>query len=117
VRIFAYFKNLPLMAAFLGFGIGLSQYQRGEQLFRWFHRLITYVVIIIAGGVSSELLMWSLWTHANTFCSAEALMLVHWQTSNIGWTSGTRLPQTSVCKENSSLAAAFGEEGPTVIEL
>ena len=50
VRIFAYFKNLPLMAAFLGFGIGLSQYQRGEQLFRWFPRLITYLVIIIAGA-------------------------------------------------------------------
>jgi SAM-dependent methyltransferase len=50
VRIFAYFKNLPLMAAFLGFGIGLSQYQRGEQLFRWFPRLIAYLVIIIAGA-------------------------------------------------------------------
>jgi hypothetical protein len=50
VRIFAYFKNLPLMAAFLGFGIGFSQHQRAVTWFRWFPRLIAYLVVIIAGA-------------------------------------------------------------------
>jgi hypothetical protein len=97
VRIFAYFKNLPLMAAFLGFGIGLSQYQRGKQLFRWFHRLITYVVIIIAGGVSSELLVW-VFVPMNQHQSLRRA-----ESIGVGrWTSGTRLPQTSVCKEKAA---------------
>src|SRR2546427_5548979 len=49
VRIFAYFKNLPLMAAFLGFGVGCFYYDKSEQLFyRWFPRLIAFLVAIIA---------------------------------------------------------------------
>src|SRR5258706_8671814 len=48
VRIFAYFKNLPLMAAFLGFGIGCSFYQYADKLFyRWFPRLVAVLVVLI----------------------------------------------------------------------
>jgi len=36
IRIFAYYKNLPLMAAFLGFGIGFMLHQKSGQLFFWF---------------------------------------------------------------------------------
>lgn len=49
VRIFAYFKNLPLMAAFLGFGIGCFLHQRADKLFYiWFPRLCVYLVLIVA---------------------------------------------------------------------
>ncbi|MEW5978885.1 MAG: hypothetical protein AB1898_24080 [Acidobacteriota bacterium] len=50
IRIFAYFKNLPLMAAFLGFGIGFFLYQKADSLFRWFPPLVTYLVLVIAGA-------------------------------------------------------------------
>jgi spermine/spermidine synthase len=49
IRIFAYFKNLPLMAAFLGFGIGYFCYQRADKLFYvYFPRLIAVLVSTIA---------------------------------------------------------------------
>jgi len=49
VRIFAYFKNLPLMAAFLGFGVGCFLHRHSEILFyRWFPRLCVYLLLIIA---------------------------------------------------------------------
>jgi hypothetical protein len=48
VRIFAYFKNLPLMAAFLGFGVGCFLYQHADNLFyRWFPRLVAALVTLI----------------------------------------------------------------------
>lgn len=48
VRIFAYFKNLPLMAAFLGFGVGCFLHRYSELLFyRWFPRLCVYLLLII----------------------------------------------------------------------
>ena len=50
IRIFAYFKNLPLLAAFLGFGTGFWLYDKWERFFAWFPRLICYLVIIIAGA-------------------------------------------------------------------
>jgi len=50
VRIFAYFKNLPLMAAFLGFGIGFSLPERQDLFVRWFPRAICCLSIIIAGA-------------------------------------------------------------------
>jgi Spermine/spermidine synthase domain len=50
VRIFAYFKNLPLMAAFLGFGIGFSLPERQDLFVRWFPRLICCLSILIAGA-------------------------------------------------------------------
>lgn len=50
VRIFAYFKNLPLMAAFLGFGIGFSLADREDLFFRWFPRVVCCLSIIIAGA-------------------------------------------------------------------
>jgi len=41
IRIFAYFKNLPLMAAFLGFGIGCYLHRSADTLFyKTFPRLI-----------------------------------------------------------------------------
>jgi SAM-dependent methyltransferase len=48
VRIFAYFKNLPLMAAFLGFGIGFFLYKKSDIVFPWFPRLACFLIIIIA---------------------------------------------------------------------
>lgn len=49
IRIFAYFKNLPLMAAFLGFGIGCYLYQSADSLFyKTFPRLIGILASIIA---------------------------------------------------------------------
>ena len=49
VRIFAYFKNLPLMAAFLGFGVGCFLHQRVERLFyTWFPKLCVYLVLVIS---------------------------------------------------------------------
>ncbi len=49
VRIFAYFKNLPLMAAFLGFGIGCFLHKRCERLFyHWFPKCFVVLVVIIA---------------------------------------------------------------------
>ena len=51
VRIFAYFKNLPLMAAFLGFGIGFYLHDRADKLFLWFPRLICILTILISGAL------------------------------------------------------------------
>src|SRR5262245_52374414 len=50
IRIFAYFKNLPLMAAFLGFGIGFSLVDREDLFIRWFPRVVCCLAIIIAGA-------------------------------------------------------------------
>jgi hypothetical protein len=52
VRIFAYFKNLPLMAAFLGFGIGFFLHKKSDLVFPWFPRLACLLIIIIAGANS-----------------------------------------------------------------
>ncbi len=50
IRIFAYFKNLPLMAAFLGFGLGFLMQGKTTTWFPWFPRLICYLCIIISGA-------------------------------------------------------------------
>jgi len=48
VRIFAYFKNLPLMAAFLGFGIGFFLHKKSDSIFPWFPMLACLLIFIIA---------------------------------------------------------------------
>lgn len=48
IRIFAYFKNLPLMAAFLGFGIGFWLHEKSDRLLLWFPRCFLCLVILIA---------------------------------------------------------------------
>ncbi len=48
IRIFAYFKNLALMAAFLGFGIGFSLHAKSDKFFRWFPRLACLLIFVIA---------------------------------------------------------------------
>ena len=50
IRIFAYFKNLPLMAAYLGFGVGFLMQGKTTAWFYWFPRLICYLCIIISGA-------------------------------------------------------------------
>jgi SAM-dependent methyltransferase len=50
IRIFAYFKNLPLMGAFVGFGVGFLLYERAGKLLDWFPRLLFALVVIIAGA-------------------------------------------------------------------
>jgi spermidine synthase len=52
VRIFAYFKNLPLMAAFLGFGVGFFLHNKSDIVFPWFPRLACLLVVIIAEASS-----------------------------------------------------------------
>src|SRR5258706_8344009 len=48
VRIFVYFKNLPLMAAFLGFGVGCFLHERSERLFYfWFPKLCVCLIVVI----------------------------------------------------------------------
>src|SRR5437870_3592535 len=48
VRIFAYFKNLALMAAFLGFGAGCILHRHSERMFyTWFPKLCVYLLLII----------------------------------------------------------------------
>lgn len=48
VRIFAYFKNFPLLAAFLGFGIGCMLASRGRHYFRFAPALLLLVVAVIS---------------------------------------------------------------------
>ncbi|HZD41170.1 MAG TPA: hypothetical protein VE131_10640 [Terriglobales bacterium] len=48
IRIFAYFKNLPLMASFLGFGIGFWLHEKSDRLLLWFPRFFLCLVIVIA---------------------------------------------------------------------
>lgn len=56
IRIFAYFKNLPLMAAFLGFGIGCYLYRSAETLFyKTFPRLIGILASVIASAPALDL--------------------------------------------------------------
>ena len=50
IRIFAYFTNLPLMAAFVGFGIGFLLPQRADKMLDWFPRLLFALVVVIAGA-------------------------------------------------------------------
>jgi len=50
VRIFAYFKNLPLMAAFLGFGIGFFLHKKSDIIFPWFPKLACLLIFIIASA-------------------------------------------------------------------
>lgn len=47
IRIFAYFKNLPLMGAFLGFGIGFWLHEKSDRMILWFPRLFLFLIIII----------------------------------------------------------------------
>jgi len=50
IRIFAYFKNLPLMAAYLGFGIGFLLHEQSDRGFQWFPRFVYYLVLIIGAA-------------------------------------------------------------------
>src|SRR5437667_8319057 len=48
VRIFAYFKNFPLMAAFLGAGAGCLLAQRRRDYFRYAPRLLLILSAVIS---------------------------------------------------------------------
>ena len=50
IRIFAYFKNLPLMGAFLGFGVGFLLHDRWERMLTYFPRLFFVLVFITAAA-------------------------------------------------------------------
>jgi hypothetical protein len=51
VRIFAYFKNLVLLAAFLGLGLGFTLARRSENLFRMFPLLTAiFCTVVLAVG-------------------------------------------------------------------
>ncbi len=48
VRVFAYFKNLPLMAAFLGLGLGCARWRHRWRLFPWFPALFALLCLVPA---------------------------------------------------------------------
>ncbi len=48
VRVFAYLKNLPLIASFLGLGLGCAHYDSAEIFYRHFPWLITTLCLLIA---------------------------------------------------------------------
>jgi SAM-dependent methyltransferase len=50
IRIFAYFKNLALMASFLGFGLGFYLHEKANKLFKYFPILLYILSFIIAGA-------------------------------------------------------------------
>ncbi|MFN8007717.1 MAG: hypothetical protein U0V70_11950 [Terriglobia bacterium] len=52
IRIFAYFKNLPLMAAFLGFGVGFYLHEKADRLFPWFPRLVCILTVVISAAIA-----------------------------------------------------------------
>ncbi len=52
-RLFAYFKNLPLLAAFMGLGIGFGLVRRRENLFPLTLPLITLVCGLVIFGTST----------------------------------------------------------------
>ncbi|OGB92037.1 MAG: hypothetical protein A3G35_20085 [candidate division NC10 bacterium RIFCSPLOWO2_12_FULL_66_18] len=48
VRVFAYFKNLPLMASFLGLGLGCARWRSRFRLFPWFPVLFGLLCMVAA---------------------------------------------------------------------
>lgn len=71
IRIFAYFKNLPLMAVFLGLGLGFIWSERKWDLYRWsaFGLLFLSGLLTVAFGLSltyltfvnpDQFMMWGL---------------------------------------------------------
>lgn len=48
VRVFAYFKNLPLMASFLGLGIGCARWRSRWRFFPWFPALFALLCLVPA---------------------------------------------------------------------
>lgn len=47
IRIFAYFKNIPLMACLFGLGLGMAMGNSDKKLARWFPLGLTIIVAII----------------------------------------------------------------------
>lgn len=54
-RLFAYFKNLPLLAAFMGLGIGFALVRRRENLFSLTLPLITFLCALILLGTRTAI--------------------------------------------------------------
>jgi SAM-dependent methyltransferase len=48
IRVFAYFKNLPLMAGFLGLGLGCARWRSRGRLFPWFPLLFGLLCLLPA---------------------------------------------------------------------
>src|SRR6267143_350020 len=48
IRIFAYLKNLPLMASFLGLGLGCACAKRQRNFFKYFPFLVSLLCLVIA---------------------------------------------------------------------
>ncbi len=48
IRVFAYFKNLPLMASFLGLGLGCARWRSPRRLFPWFPLLFGLLCLLPA---------------------------------------------------------------------
>jgi hypothetical protein len=48
IRVFAYFKNLPLMSSFLGLGLGCAHWRSPWRLFPWFPLLFGLLCLVVA---------------------------------------------------------------------
>ena len=48
IRIFAYFKNIPLMACLFGLGLGMALAGKTPRLSRWFPLGLTIIVAVIS---------------------------------------------------------------------
>ena len=99
IRIFAYFKNLPLMAAFLGFGVGFLLHQRGEKMLEWFPRLLFALIVIIAGAKGFGL------THVVFVDPREFFLL------GVGFSAGEVIPYLQaklIAKDNTEFALGVG---------
>jgi spermidine synthase len=80
-RLFAYFKNLPLLAAFMGLGIGFALVRRREDLFPAAMPLITFLCVLTLFGSRTRVFdliryptqdefIWSLSTRSSVFTAA-----------------------------------------------
>jgi SAM-dependent methyltransferase len=69
VRLFAYFKNLPLMACFFGLGLGFMSVNKKQDFFRWVPLLILYLSGFLMVAVGLRI------THLSLFPVDKTLML------------------------------------------
>lgn len=74
VRVFAYFKNLPLMASFLGLGLGCARWRSRFRLFPWFPLLFGLLCLVSAYAEPLELTRLRFPDHSVYLWSAEGAL-------------------------------------------
>jgi len=91
IRIFAYFKNLPLMAAFLGLGLGFFWTNRRISFFKWSSLCLLYFSGLMIVAIGLRL------THMNFIDASKFMLFGDFQKSS-----------TSIFKFASNLAVMLG---------